>query len=60
MGCGMQLTQERIWLPSPPDGAKICAGMDGSINDDWTAIRGETIDGFQFTPTYGPDRRRAY
>ena len=53
----MQATQERIWLPSPPDGARICAGMDGSINDDWTAIRAETIDGLQFTPRYGPDRR---
>lgn len=53
----MQLTQQKLWLPSPPDGTRICAGMDGSINDDWTAIRGETIDGFQFTPRYGPDRR---
>ena len=30
---------------------------DGSENNDWTAIRCETIDGFQFTPRYGPDRR---
>lgn len=24
--------------------------MDGSDTDDWTAIRAETVDGFQFTP----------
>lgn len=53
----MTVTQERIWLPSPPDKTKIVLGMDGSINDDWTAIRGETIDGLSFTPRYGPDRR---
>lgn len=40
-----------------PDGAAIVLGMDGSDVDDWTAIRAETEDGFQFTPTYGPDRR---
>lgn len=34
-----------------------CLGFDGSLNNDWTAIRAETIDGWQFTPTYGPDRR---
>ena len=53
----MELTQARLWLPSPPNGTSVCLGMDGSINDDWTAIRGETIDGLQFTPRYGPDRR---
>ena len=31
----------------------VCGGFDGSENDDWTAIRLETVDGFQFTPTYG-------
>lgn len=35
----------------------VCGGFDGSDVDDWTAIRLETIDGFQFTPTYGPDNR---
>ena len=33
----------------------ICLGFDGSDSDDWTCIRAETRDGFQFTPTYGPD-----
>lgn len=35
----------------------ICIGMDGSINNDWTGIRAETLDGWSFTPTYGPDSR---
>lgn len=30
----------------------ICAGFDGSDVDDFTAIRAETLDGYQFTPTY--------
>lgn len=37
-------------------GTQIVLGMDGSDVDDWTAIRAETQDGYQFTPTYGPDR----
>lgn len=32
--------------------ARVGLGMDGSKNDDWTAIRLETLDQFQFTPTY--------
>lgn len=36
---------------------KVCGGFDGSISGDWTAIRLETIDAFQFTPRYGPDNR---
>jgi len=32
-------------------------GFDGSENNDWTAIRCETLDGFSFTPRYGPDDR---
>lgn len=35
----------------------VAGGFDGSDTDDWTAIRLETLDGFQFTPTYGPDAR---
>jgi len=38
-------------------GAYVCGGFDGSENNDHTAIRLETADGFQFTPTYGPDKR---
>lgn len=35
----------------------VVLGFDGSDVDDWTAIRCETEDGYQFTPTYGPDKR---
>lgn len=45
------------WLPEPAAGEAICLGFDGSDVDDWTALRAETRDGFQFTPRYGPDRR---
>lgn len=38
------------WLPNPPDGTAICLGFDGSINNDWTSISGQTMDGYSFTP----------
>ncbi|MGW2044650.1 hypothetical protein ACWCPF_05635 [Streptomyces sp. NPDC001858] len=34
---------------------RIVLGFDGSDVDDWTALRAETMDGYQFTPRYGPD-----
>lgn len=37
-----------------PDGTPVVLGFDGSDIDDWTAIRAETADGYQFTPAYGP------
>lgn len=36
---------------------RISFGFDGSLNNDWTGIRAETLEGWQFTPRYGPDRR---
>jgi hypothetical protein len=39
-----------------PDSTSIVLGFDGSDSDDWTGIRAETGEGFQFTPTFGPDR----
>lgn len=36
---------------------KICLGFDGSDKSDFTCIRAETVGGWQFTPTYGPDNR---
>ena len=36
---------------------RIVVGFDGSDIDDWTALRAETMDGHQFTPTYGPDQK---
>jgi hypothetical protein len=41
-------------LPNPPDGSYIGVGFDGSINNDWTAIRAQTMDGYAFTPRWGP------
>jgi hypothetical protein len=32
---------------------RVCLGFDGSDNNDFTGIRLETLDQFQFTPTYG-------
>ncbi|MFF7991759.1 hypothetical protein ACFZDG_18440 [Kitasatospora xanthocidica] len=40
----------------PPKGTRVTLGFDGSDIDDWTAIRAETLDGWQFTPMFGPDR----
>mgnify|MGYP003406585951 CR=1 FL=1 len=40
-----------------PRGTAVAGGFDGSDTDDWTTIRLQTEDGYQFTPTYGPDRR---
>jgi hypothetical protein len=38
-------------------GTQVVLGFDGSDVDDWTALRAETRDGYQFTPTFGTDRR---
>ncbi|MEU1496999.1 hypothetical protein [Streptomyces sp. NPDC005732] len=60
-GMGTWLQQDRwdarIAVQEVPDGATIALGFDGSDVDDWTGIRAETMDGYQFTPTYGPDNR---
>lgn len=45
------------WLPDPPDGTSVAGGFDGSENNDWSAIKLETREGYLFTPRYGPDRR---
>jgi hypothetical protein len=44
---------ERIVAP----GTAVAGGFDGSDTDDWTVLRLQTEDGYQFTPRYGPDRR---
>lgn len=52
-----------VWLPRQawdqlrgprevPAGALIVVGFDGSDSDDWTALRAETQDGYQFTPAF--------
>jgi hypothetical protein len=38
--------------PMPPRGTPVALGFDGSDLDDWTGIRLETMDGYQFTPVY--------
>lgn len=40
-----------------PAGAAIVLGFDGSDTDDWTILRAQTEDGYQFTPVYGVDRK---
>ncbi len=52
------MQHQRPWLPNPPDGTAICLGFDGSINNDTTGIRAETMTGHAFTPRWGPDRDR--
>lgn len=42
-----------------PSGTAVAGGFDGSDTDDWTVLRLQTEDGYQFTPRYGPDRRPA-
>jgi hypothetical protein len=37
-----------------PAGTAVVAGFDGSDTDDWTVLRCETQDGYQFTPRF-PD-----
>lgn len=49
----------RATLREVPPGSNVVLGFDGSDTDDWTVLRAETQDGYQFTPRYGPDRRPA-
>ncbi len=49
-------SKSKLWLPNPARGTQICAGFDGSLNNDWTAIRCETRAGRSFTPRFGPDK----
>lgn len=49
--------REQTWLPEPPPGTGVAGGFDGSLNNDYTAIKLETRDGLIFTPRYGPDNR---
>lgn len=46
-----------VWLPQPAAGTSVAGGFDGSLNNDWTAIKLETREGLIFTPRYGPDAR---
>jgi hypothetical protein len=44
-------------LRAAPTSGPVCLAFDGSDSDDWTSIRAETMDGWQFTPLVGPDAR---
>lgn len=44
-------------LREVPDGTPIVLGFDGSDVDDWTVLRAQTQDGYQFTPAFGDDRK---
>lgn len=50
---GKKVKTPRIVKPK----TRIVLGFDGSDIDDWTALRAETMDGYQFTPTYGPSAK---
>lgn len=50
----------QLWLPNPPPKTPICLGFDGSLNNDWTAIQAETMDGLSFTPRWGPSQMPTY
>jgi hypothetical protein len=52
--------EEREALKAVKPKTKICIGFDGSDTGDWTGFRAETLDGYQFTPTYGPDDLPTY
>ena len=47
----------KVERDAPPRRSAIVLGFDGSDIDDWTGIRAETVDGYQFTPTFGPDKQ---
>lgn len=57
---------EKLWDDSASpagqalDGSLVAGGFDGSSSGDWTALRLETVDGYRFTPTYGPDKRPTF
>lgn len=53
-GSGAFLTED-LWAQARRDRSddrRIALGFDGSSSGDWTALRAETSDGVQFTPTY--------
>lgn len=38
-------------------GMRICLGFDGSDKDDFTCLRAETVEGWQFTPRFGKSKK---
>ena len=52
--CDVEKWTARRAVRDVPDGTAVVLGFDGSDVDDWTVLRAETEDGYQFTPQYGP------
>jgi hypothetical protein len=50
---------DKLEVRDRPKSVPVCAGFDGSDKDDWTGIRLETFDRYQFTPVYHDGTRRA-
>jgi hypothetical protein len=50
---GARWNARKTERPPVPDGTPVVLGFDGSDTDDWTGIRAQTADGYQFTPVYG-------
>lgn len=57
--CDVEKWNARAQPREVPDGTAVVLGFDGSDVDDWTVIRAETQDGYQFTPTYGSEGSRS-
>jgi hypothetical protein len=57
--CDGDLWDRRVVVREVAPKTRVVGGFDGSDVDDHTALRLETMDGYQFTPRYGPDRRPA-
>lgn len=57
---GAKWDARKVERPPVPDGTPIVLGFDGSDIDDWTGIRAQTEDGYQFTPVYDDGRRPAF
>jgi hypothetical protein len=51
--CDIAKWKDRAKPREVPRGTPIVLGMDGSDTNDWTGIRAQTADGYQFTPRYG-------
>jgi hypothetical protein len=50
----------RVVVRERPVSGPVCLGFDGSDVDDWSAIRLETLDGYQFTPVDALGGRRVW
>lgn len=48
----MSAFRARVEARVVPEGSKVTVGFDGSDYEDWTVIRAETLDGFQWTPRF--------